>query len=149
MFKKDDKMEKIDKIETSGGGDTSVGTLIGKGTHINGTIKVNGSLRVDGEVEGHVLVSSGLVVGPSGVLTAEIHVQDAMVAGRIQGKIVAKGRVELRKGSRFEGDVHSAVFKIEDGAFFQGNCSMGETQPKLEKVESNMAQRQGPKVAKG
>ena len=123
MFKKEET--RAAEIPTDG----SVGTLIGKGTHINGTVRVNGSLRVDGEVEGNLIVSSGLTVGPSGVLTAEVQVQDAVVAGRIKGKIVAKGRVELKKGSRLEGDVHAAVFKIEDGAFFQGNCTMGETPP--------------------
>jgi cytoskeletal protein CcmA (bactofilin family) len=127
MFKKDEKPEAA--VPST---DASVGTLIGKGTHVNGTIKVNGSLRVDGEMEGHILVSSGLVVGPSGHLTAEIHVQDAVLAGRVQGKIIAKGRVELRKGGRLEGDVHAAIFKIEDGAFFQGNCTMGETPSKAE-----------------
>ncbi|MBU1702466.1 MAG: polymer-forming cytoskeletal protein [Candidatus Eisenbacteria bacterium] len=144
MFKKDER-----PMPAVSGGESSVGTLIGKGTHINGTIKVNGSLRVDGEVEGHVIVSSGLVVGPSGVLTAEIHVQDAVVAGRIQGKIISKGRVELHKGSRIEGDVHAAVFKIEDGAFFQGNCTMGETPPHGEKKELPMPQRTGTQAGKG
>lgn len=123
MFKKDERPEVVSN-------DSSVGTLIGKGTHVNGTVKVNGSLRVDGEVEGHLMVSSGLVVGPSGSITAEVQVQDASVSGRIQGKIMAKGRVELRKGSRLEGDVHAAVFKIEDGAIFQGNCTMGEVSGK-------------------
>jgi cytoskeletal protein CcmA (bactofilin family) len=123
MFKKEET--KIPDVPKEG----SVGTLIGKGTHISGTVKVNGSLRVDGEIEGNLLVSGALVVGPSGVLTAEVQVQDATVAGRIKGKIVAKGRVELKKGSRLEGDVHAAVFRIEDGAFFQGNCTMGESPP--------------------
>ena len=101
-------------------------TLIGSGTVISGVVRVNGSLRVDGEAEGQVFVSENLIVGPTGVLKAEVHVGTAAVAGRIKGRIRAKGRVELQKGSRLEGDVHSTTFKIEDGAFFQGNCVMGE-----------------------
>lgn len=101
-------------------------TLIGSGTVISGVVRVNGSLRVDGEAEGQVFVTENLIVGPSGVLRAEVHVGTAAVAGRIKGRIRAKGRVELQKGSRLEGDVHATTFKIEDGAFFQGNCVMGE-----------------------
>jgi cytoskeletal protein CcmA (bactofilin family) len=37
----------------------------------------------------------------------------------------AKGKVVLQRGARLEGDVSAATFKIEDGAFFQGNCAMG------------------------
>jgi cytoskeletal protein CcmA (bactofilin family) len=142
MFKKEERMDAVPS-------DSSVGTLIGKGTHVNGTIKVNGSLRIDGEVEGHVMVSSGLVVGPSGTITAEIHVQDAAVSGKIQGKIIAKGRVELKKGSRLEGDVHAAVFKIEDGAIFQGNCTMGEVPAKSAPKPQPVAVRQGTQAAQG
>ncbi|MBD3235828.1 MAG: hypothetical protein GF330_03915 [Candidatus Eisenbacteria bacterium] len=101
-------------------------TLIGGGTVVSGVIRVNGSLRVDGEAEGQVFVSDTLTVGPGGVVKAEVQTGTAAVAGRVKGRIRAQGRVELQKGSRLEGDVHAATFKIEDGAFFQGNCVMGE-----------------------
>ena len=101
-------------------------TVVGSGTSFNGVLKVNGSLRVDGEVEGQVVVSESIVVGPSGVVKAEISTDSAVVTGRVQGLIRAKGRVQLMRGARLEGDVHSSSFQIEDGAVFQGNCVMGE-----------------------
>jgi cytoskeletal protein CcmA (bactofilin family) len=110
--------------------DASAATsIIGRGTTFNGVLRVNGSLRVDGEVEGQVFVAQGLVVGPDGVLKVELVVTTATIAGRVVGRVRAKGKVELRKGGRLEGDVHAASFQIEDGAFFQGNCSMGGETP--------------------
>ena len=32
----------------------------------------------------------------------------------------------MKQGSRLVGDVFTKGFRIEDGAFFQGNCHMGE-----------------------
>ena len=100
-------------------------TIIGGGTHFNGVLRVNGSLRVDGEVEGQIQVTECLTVGSTGVLKAELAAETAIVAGRIKGRVWAKGKVVLQRGSRLEGDVNAATFKIEDGAFFQGNCAMG------------------------
>ncbi|MCK4305115.1 MAG: polymer-forming cytoskeletal protein [Candidatus Eisenbacteria sp.] len=100
-------------------------TIIGSGTHFNGILRVNGSLRVDGEVEGQIQVTECLTVGSTGVLKAELATDSAVIAGRIKGRVWAKGKVVLQRGARLEGDVHAMTFKIEDGAFFQGNCAMG------------------------
>jgi len=119
MFNKDTR------TETKLAGERST-TIIGNGAHFNGVLRINGSLRVDGEIEGQVQVSEDLTIGTTGVLKAEITSKSAHVSGRIKGSISAKGTVELKQGSRLEGDVYATSFKIEDGAFFQGNCSMGD-----------------------
>jgi cytoskeletal protein CcmA (bactofilin family) len=119
MFKKESHMESPPVGEKGT-------TIIGNGASFNGVLKINGSLRVDGEVEGQVQVSEDLTIGATGVLRADITSKSAFVSGRIKGSISAQGTVELKRGSRLEGDVHATSFKIEDGAFFQGNCAMGE-----------------------
>lgn len=120
MFKKEQSYD-------SGSGSEHGTTVVGSGASFNGVLKVNGSLRVDGQIEGTVEVAQHLTVGASGVMKAEIRANSALVAGRIKGRITAKDRVELEKGSRLEGDVHASSFKIMDGAFFQGQCTMGES----------------------
>ncbi len=101
-------------------------TVVGTGAHFNGVLKVNGSLRIDGEVEGEISATGSVIVGSGGVVKAEVVADSAVVAGYVRGVIRAKGKVELQKGSKLEGDVHASSFKIEDGAFFQGNCKMGD-----------------------
>ncbi len=120
MFKKD---ERVEPPKPSGEKST---TILGNGAYFNGVLRINGSLRVDGEIEGQVQVSDELTIGASGVLKADVTSKSAYISGRIKGSISAQGTVELKKGSRLEGDVHATSFKIEDGAFFQGNCAMGE-----------------------
>ncbi len=121
-------MFKKDPIHEGGGNSEQSTTVVGSGASFNGVLKVNGSLRVDGEVEGTVEIARHLTVGASGVMKADIRAHSALVAGRIKGTIQARDKVELEKGSRLEGDVHANSFKIMDGAFFQGQCTMGEPQ---------------------
>jgi cytoskeletal protein CcmA (bactofilin family) len=57
---------------------------------------------------------------------ADLDVGSANIAGRVEGRVYAKERVELQTASHLKGDVHAKSFVIQDGCFFQGNCSMGE-----------------------
>ncbi len=109
-------------------------TVVGDGTRINGEIKVDGDLRVDGEIEGMITVTGSVVVGKSGLVKADMEGGTAEIAGRVVGKISARDRVILLGGSRLEGDVQSQSLKIEDGAYFQGNCVMGDKEVKRPSV---------------
>jgi cytoskeletal protein CcmA (bactofilin family) len=119
------KREETSAPAPRGGGPTST-TVIGNGTSLNGVLRVNGALRVDGEVEGQIIVSQALTVGASGVIKADVATDSASIGGLIRGRVRARGKVVLLRGARLEGDVHANTFQIEDGAFFQGNCTMGE-----------------------
>jgi cytoskeletal protein CcmA (bactofilin family) len=101
-------------------------TILGPGAHFTGNLSVDGSLEIHGVFEGTVSCSETLRVGPSGQVKAELDARDAVISGKVLGTITARERVELEKGSHFEGDVHSKTFMIQEGVFFQGNCSMGE-----------------------
>ena len=105
-----------------------VNSVIGEGSSFNGTLRVEGSLVINGEFEGAVTCSDTLVVGKTGKVKADLDVQNASIAGRVEGRVFAKERVELQTGSHFQGDVHAKSFVIQDGVFFQGNCMMGEDQ---------------------
>ncbi len=123
-----------DRAETpavpAGGGtrEKRVNSVLGEGATFTGTLRVGGTLVLNGEFEGTLTVGDSLVVGKSGHMKADADVQTATIAGRVEGRIFAKDRVELQTGAHFRGDVHAKSFVIQDGVFFQGNCSMGEAQ---------------------
>lgn len=127
MFGSKDK-EQVVAAPSSGAKDKRVNSVLGEGATFSGTMRVDGSLVIHGEFEGTLTCTEGLVVGKTGRLKAEMDVQNATIGGRVEGRIFAKERVELQTGSHFLGDVHSRSFVIQDGVFFQGNCTMGETQ---------------------
>ena len=119
-------MAMFSKTKEGGSAETRINTVIGEGTVFNGTLRVDGSVLINGEFEGTLTASDAVVVGKTGSVRAGLNVREATVAGKVKGKIVAKDRVELQTGARLEGDVFAKSFMIEEGVFFQGNCSMGD-----------------------
>lgn len=99
-------------------------TLIGVGSSVRGTLMVQGTLRIEGEFEGDILNCERLEVGEHGLMRADVEVKEAVVYGRIVGNIRALGTVELKTGSRLEGDVGALSVVMEPGVYFSGRCSM-------------------------
>jgi cytoskeletal protein CcmA (bactofilin family) len=102
-----------------------VSSVIGERVSFNGTLKVEGSIEVHGEIEGSITCTDQLIVGKNGRVKADLDVGSAVIAGQVEGRVFAKERVELKTASHLKGDVHAQSFVIQDGCFFQGNCTMG------------------------
>lgn len=115
MGKKDE-----DTIARSG----DLNTIIGKGSSLEGNLKVENSLRVDGRIKGHVTTTDSLVIGKEGEIEGEIIAKNAIIGGRVRGKISATGKVVLEAKAFFQGEMKTARLVIDDGAIFDGRCSM-------------------------
>ena len=84
----------------------NVQTMIGVEAVVNGPIKMRGGIIVYGKVYG------------------DIQASDAHIGGSIQGNVTVSNRIVLGRKSDLKGDLiyHSLV--IEDGAQFEGSCSV-------------------------
>jgi cytoskeletal protein CcmA (bactofilin family) len=51
-------------------------------------------------------------------------VKNAIVGGKIKGKIFASGKVVLESKSSFHGELKTSKLVIDEGAIFEGVCSM-------------------------
>ncbi len=121
MFGRDE--ENLPQKAPTGGGSASI---LGAGSQFNGSIKALGTLRVEGEFDGEAVCKETLEVGKTGVVKANLHVKDAVIAGKVFGNIKASSRIELQGGSHLEGDIVTKRLVIDEGVFFEGNCRMGE-----------------------
>ena len=110
---------------------TNVDIILGKTSNLKGELNGVGVARIDGRFEGNVNVDGDLMVGPDGLLTAEIRVTNATVSGKIKGNIYAQGKVELLSTAFIIGDISAKSIIIEEGAVFNGrsqiSCSEGES----------------------
>ena len=98
---------------------------IGKTIVIRGEIQGQEDLIVDGKLEGTVnLAENRLTIGPSANVAADITAKDVLVLGRVQGNVVATGRVELRSGCNLEGDIRALRLAVEDNAVFHGKVDL-------------------------
>lgn len=104
-------------------------TIVGKGAKLEGTVVSAGSLRIDGQVKGQINADGDVMLSPQSQVEADIRAQNVAVAGRFKGTIVVKGRAEISRGGRVEGNITSKTLVIEEGAVFQGQSIMDQPPP--------------------
>lgn len=103
----------------------NVPARIGKSVVISGEVRGSEDLIVDGRVEGTVnLGESRLTIGPNANVAADLTAKDVLILGRVQGNVMASGRVELRGGCSVEGDIRALRLAIEDNAVFRGKVDL-------------------------
>ena len=107
-------------------------SIIGPGMKVIGTCETDGTLRVDGEVEGSITAGKAVVVGKDSVIVGDITTQDAVIGGRVRGRIVAESRLELQSTCVVEGEVFAKRIKLDEGGQVFGTIQMGEDAVKAE-----------------
>lgn len=118
----------IGKDDKKGREADDVVSIVGPGMTIIGDCETEGTLRVEGKVEGTIRSGKAVVIGEDGEVVGDIHTQDAVVAGRVEGSIVAESRIELQASARIEGDIRCRRVKLEEGGFVDGRIEMGSTE---------------------
>jgi cytoskeletal protein CcmA (bactofilin family) len=111
------------------------GTLNGfldKGSFLKGELTFEETFRIDGRFEGKIPSGSELILGDSAEVDAEIRVERISINGAFKGSVHASERIEIHPQARVTADLFAPVLCIEEGAFFQGSCSMtGESPARL------------------
>lgn len=105
-------------------------TLVAEEAYFHGTLSVKGSLRVEGTFEGDITDAVDVEVGEKGRIIGDVAAETLTVAGEVVGNVVASRSVELFTSARLSGDVRTPKLKIDEGAFFDGACAMGEDSDK-------------------
>ena len=101
-------------------------TLISEDAFFHGTLAVKGSLRVEGVFEGDISDAVDVEVGARGRILGNVAAERVTVAGEVVGNIVAATSVELLSTARLAGDIRTGKLRIDEGAFFDGTCAMGD-----------------------
>ena len=91
-------------------------TVVGAGAKLEGTIVSAGSLRVDGHVKGNIQADGDVMLSPQSSVEADIRAENLSVAGRFHGSIVVKGRAELARGGRIDGNITAKSLVIQEAA---------------------------------
>ena len=119
-------------------------TVVGQGARLEGTVVSAGSLRVDGSVKGQINADGDVMLSPQSQVEADIRAQNVSVAGRFKGNIVVKGRAEIARGGRVDGNITSKSLVIEEGAIFQGQSVMDQQAVQAQtQAPAQAQQRQG------
>lgn len=97
-----------------------------QGTEFEGELRFKDTFRIDGSVKGRIVSDNTLIVGESGRVDADIECAVVSIRGQVSGRVHGRERIELLAGSRVQATLVSPKLLIEEGAFFQGQCDMGD-----------------------
>lgn len=98
--------------------------VIGRAITIRGNLSGSEDLLVEGRVEGSVTLKNHLSIEETGVVEADIDVEDLTVRGEMKGDINAAQSVSINANARVVGNVRAPRVIIEDGARFRGQIDM-------------------------
>ena len=103
-----------------------VTSVLGPGISWHGELRGSGGVRIEGALEGEVAIRGLLVVSESGKVQCQtLRANIVVVAGMVRGNIIAD-KLEIRATGRVWGDVVTAAFATEEGAFLRGQIRMEE-----------------------
>lgn len=126
-------MKTKERSEFGRGGELN--TIIGKGTVVEGDMRVQNSIRIDGRIKGKISITETAIIGKDGEVEGRINAKHVMLAGKVQGNIVASGKVLLESKASVLGNIKASRLVVDEGALFDGNCHMKEGKELKESTE--------------
>lgn len=99
-------------------------SLIGTGTVVQGKIMTEGSIRIDGAIVGDVTAKENAAIGSSGTLEGNLRAKNVSLAGEVKGTVSASEKLILESKSVLRGDIRASKLVVDEGAMFDGQCSM-------------------------
>lgn len=98
--------------------------VVGHGISVQGTVQDAERLVVEGTVEASMIHATELSVSPGGMFKGEVEVEDAEVAGTIDGTLTARGNLVVRATGRLLGTARCRRLQVEDGGQISGRMEM-------------------------
>ena len=124
MFQKS-KTESSPKKKPAASRDVAV-TILTSGCHFSGKLYCRGSSRIGGRIDGEIVSEGLLIIEEGATIEADITAEEAVIQGKVTGRLRAKGRIELCASSEFNGDIVTPSLVITAGAVFNGSASMDQ-----------------------
>ncbi len=98
--------------------------VVGRGISVQGTVQDAERLVVEGTVEASMIHATELSISPGGVFKGEVEVEDAEIAGTIDGTLTARGQMIIRSTGRVLGTARCRRLQVEDGGQITGRMEM-------------------------
>ena len=98
--------------------------VLAGGSSVDGNIKIASNLRLEGTVNGDVSCGGRLVLSKTALINGNVICSELISEGKIFGNTNVKSSVVLHSTSVLEGDISCTQLQIDNGASFNGKCTM-------------------------
>ena len=103
--------------------------VVGRGISVQGTITDAERLVVEGTVEATMIHATELSVSQGGIFRGEIEVEEAEIAGTIDGVVTARVSLNVRSTGRVLGQARCRSLQVEVGGQITGQIEMMNDAP--------------------
>ena len=104
--------------------ESNTSSILGPELEINGDVKVSGSLLIYGKVFGSIQSNGAVRTAKGSVVNGNISAKEAAIGGKVDGDLDVENKITLGDTSFLTGNLKAAILTIEEGAKFDGVCSM-------------------------
>jgi len=99
-------------------------TYIAKGSKITGTLTGKGTYVFCGEVEGDCDIEGPVTLAEGGHWRGTLRATDVVVAGTVDGDVIASQRVEIAGSARVAGSLSGNSIAVAEGAVIEGEIKV-------------------------
>jgi len=108
---------KTRRLRDSAGGP---GTLISEGCKIEGLLSGSGNFMINGEIDGECDIDGSVTIARGGYYKGLLKAISVIVAGTVDGDIVASGQIEITNTAKITGTVSGKAIAVAEGAVVEG-----------------------------
>ncbi len=98
--------------------------VVGRGISVQGTVQDAERLVVEGTVEASMIRATELSIAYGGVFKGAVEVEEAEIAGTIDGTLTARGNLIVRTTGKVLGTANYRRLQVEDGGQITGELKM-------------------------
>ena len=99
-------------------------TVISESTTVIGDVETGGPLMVSGRVQGNGRVAGTLSVSKSAQWIGDISARQAVLAGKITGRIHVEDKLEISASAVIQGEIVAKILAIANGARIEGEVTV-------------------------
>jgi cytoskeletal protein CcmA (bactofilin family) len=96
--------------------------FLDQGVRVEGKLELPGTFRLDSRLRGSIVSEEMLILGENSKVEGEIDAKAISVAGRFEGRIQARAKVEILAKAVVTGEIQTPCLMIEPGAMMDGRC---------------------------
>ena len=98
--------------------------MVGRGISVQGTVQDAERLVVEGTVEATMIRAAELSIAEGGVFKGTVEIEDAEIAGTIDGTLTSRSNLIVRSTGKVLGTAHYKRLTVEDGGQITGELKM-------------------------
>ena len=102
----------------------NISSILGNEVEIKGDVAVSGDLLIYGKIHGDIMSRGEVIAAKGSIVKGNICAVNASISGTVEGNLEIESKVVLGKHSHLMGNLKATIITIEEGARFDGMCSM-------------------------